>query len=332
MQYRKFEGDHWLHRDFRLLNQTYTVISHRVEGAGGEIAFASEGRKAVVYKLRHSRGTFHALKVFHKRFALIETLFSALQLKGYAHVAGLSVCARDVLLEDDAASVGEPGLQFAVLMPWMPGKAWAEIVAEKESLTEAQCLALARRMADVLAGLEANDLAHADISSSNVFVVVGVTPGVELIDVEDMYRSGFVVPKQMPAGTPGYNYPPCAKTGNWNAYGDRFAGAVLLAEMLTWHHSGIRAESDELSYFHMDEMCDPHARRYEVMMEAVRSHSRPAAELLRRAWSSRRLQDCPSLGEWREALAAARPSRRTTRRPARSIRRRSNCPSTSPTG
>lgn len=308
MAYRKFEGNNWLNRAFVLRNERYSIESHHVEGAGGEVALATEGRKAMVYKLRDSSGTHHALKVFHKKHALLQNFWSTLQLLPYRSVEGLKVCDRQVLLEADAWSLSEPALAFAVLMPWMPGTAWAEVVAARQVIPERQCIALARKAAEVLAGLEARGLAHADISSGNVFVLISAAPSVELIDVEEMYHEGFTAPSEMPAGTPGYNYPKSVKTGNWNAYGDRFAGAVLLAEMLTWHHPGIRAERDEYTYFHRDEMCRASLARYDLMASALKSHSRTVADLFRQAWYSDGLQRCPSMNEWREAMAHVTPA------------------------
>src|SRR5262249_7077113 len=176
-----------------------------------------------------------------------------------------------------------------------------------EELSERECLALAREMATVLKGLEDRGLTHADISSNNVIVQSGSPSRVELIDVEDMYHKGFFPPEHAPAGTPGYNHRPSSEESYWNPFGDRFAGAVILAEMLTWRQPGIRNRCAEVSYFQANEMCKPFDPKYVAMIAALREHSKEVADLFARAWNSKNLSDCPSLGEWLSALQNVKP-------------------------
>jgi len=65
--------------------------------------------------------------------------------------------------------------------------------------------------------------------------VPGLTGAVELIDVEHLYAPGFAPTSILVLGTPGYNLVTTAE-GAWSPWADRFAAAVLLSEMLTWHN------------------------------------------------------------------------------------------------
>jgi hypothetical protein len=182
---------------------------------------------------------------------------------------------------------------------------------EKQQLSQPDCVALATRTAEILAGLEERQLVHADISSSNVFIdAVGQRPRIELIDVEDMFHPNFIDVPDPPDGTPGYRHPRNEGQGCRNPHGDRFAASILLAEMLTWHQSAIRTMADEESVFRQNELCRD-TRKFTVMRDALTAHSKAAADLFEQAWRSYGLSGCPTLAQWRSALHAAQPARAT---------------------
>lgn len=318
--YRPFEGDDWIGRDLRLGRESYQVET-RYNTAVGQSAFASKGRKAYVYKLKKG-DEFFALKVFTKKYAGLNNLFSTMNLSRYASLSGLQACKRKVLLGGsdarlwrafadalDISALHEPGLSYGVVMPWIQGRAWGEIIHSREALSERQSAILARAAAEVLRQVEARGLAHADIASLNVFVALTrSSASIELVDVEDMFHPSFFQPHEVPAGTPGYDHPASKREGYWNAYGDRFAGAVLLAEMLCWHDAELRAQSEELSYFHPDEMGRSAGRRYRSLLAVLQSYSGEVATLFQRAWQSSSLAECPTLLDWHHALGTG-PSR-----------------------
>jgi hypothetical protein len=304
VNYHKFTGLEWLDRKLVLRNEQYSIISRKV--AGEKAPLTAAGTKAVVYKLKSSSGEHFALKVFHQKFALSANEVSTRWISRYSGLAGLKVCKRVVLSTADAELLNEPGLEWAILMPWIEGKSWSEILGSKEELAEAQCIDIANAAVEVFAGLENEGLTHADISSNNVFVQGGSPPSIELIDVEDMYHSGFLAPSKVPAGTPGYNHPGSAKSTYWNSYGDRFAGAVMLSEMLAWHNSEIRENAQEESFFDHREMGQTSSMRYKLMVRTLRAHSEALAELFSTAWNSASLHGCPPLSSWKSAMAKVR--------------------------
>jgi hypothetical protein len=123
---------------------------------------------------------------------------------------------------------------------------------------------------------------------------------VELVDLEDMYGTELAPIDGYPQGTDGYQHPASRvnRTGQWCTEGDRFAGAVLLAEMLAWHEERVRQVASGESYFAAREEQQVDIPRYRVMVDVLEQVSPNLARLFRRAWESATLADCPTLGEW----------------------------------
>jgi hypothetical protein len=301
--FKEFKGHEWLGRPIQLEGGALVLMQNtRFSAMAAAVQFG--GRKADVYKGEHN-GRVVAVKAFHRTFALEDNFFSTLVLRPLATLPGLTVCDRRVVNDREAAGAGATGLSWSVVMPWIDGDPWAEYIDEQRPITAAESVALARQTARVLASLENEDLVHTDISSGNVIVTqLGATPWVELIDVEDMFGPGFKTPQHVPDGTPGYAHPHNTGRGCWNRYGDRFAGAILLVEMLIWHDADVRAATGDGSLFEQDELCR-HSDKFQLVRRVVRSHSDTAAALLDRVWTSDGLSDCPTLAQWDGALADA---------------------------
>jgi serine/threonine protein kinase len=190
-----------------------------------------------------------ALKVFRARFRTPALVSQAEKLAAFADLLGLTVCRRTVLTPQRNADLlrREPDLTYAVLMPWIEGPTWVEVMLEKRPLTPQQALDLARAFADILSRMEQNGIAHCDLSGPNVLLPMLAQPTadrrpqtayrppstVELVDVEGLYAPGLPRPEALPSGSSGYAHR-TAREGLWGPTADRFAGAVLLAEMLGW--------------------------------------------------------------------------------------------------
>lgn len=274
--------------------------------AASTMAFGQEGRKAVVYQVRNGDRLF-ALKIFKEQFRspqLAEICTALFQLRS---LTGLEVCERMCLTTSTAPELLRqfPEMEFAVLMPWITGKTWFDIVFGAENLPSDTTRRLANYMARVLASLEVRGLAHCDVAGANV-VVNPQQQTVSLIDVEDMYGSSFTLDDAFPAGTQGYQHRIVRrrKRGQWCAEGDRFAGAILLAEMLTWHHAAIRNAADEEHFFGANEMHNVLVPKYKLMIEVLNEFSTEVATLFTQAWTSTSLAHCPPLTQWASSLSA----------------------------
>ena len=302
-QVRAFNGDLWLRQSLLLRGGALQLLTDS-QGFGGDVAYSRAGRKAKVYKATFKNRTV-AMKVFLPRFVLSETALSAIVLVRWSKVPGLKVLEREVIDAETAASMGQTGLSYSVVMPWIEGRPWADVLDQVTVLKSTDCLVLARRTAEVLAGLEQRQLVHADISSSNVIIQGAFAdPHIELIDVEDMYHPTLTLDMPFPPdGSPGYSHPHNKGKGCRNPYGDRFAGAILLTEMLTWHEPAVRALVDDISLFTDAELGHP-GRKFTVVRAALARYSSTLARLFDRVWDSKSLKACPTIREWRDAVDA----------------------------
>lgn len=279
--------------------QTYQVMPHPSVPA---FAFGQEGRKALVYQIANTAdGSLYALKEFKEAFRVPELVDVCDALARFSSWRGLEVCARQCLHagQHDDALANYPDLEFAVLMPWITGSTWYDIVVGEKPLGRLDALTFANATAEVLSALEESSLAHCDIAAPNVIINPN-TGHTHLIDVEDLYAPGFASPSALPAGTAGYAHK-VASEGLWSPTADRFAGAILLAEMATWHDPAIRKASDEEHFFGPAEM-QLDSPRYQLMLATLSGMDTRLAELLDMAWRSETLDDCPRLSDWRNVI------------------------------
>jgi hypothetical protein len=307
-----------VHDELTLNGVTYRIAEHP---AAPGIPYGQEGRAGIVYQLLPSptgRGAGDegamALKVFRARFRTPALVSQAEKLAAFADLPGLTVCRRTVLTPTRYADLlrREPDLTYAVLMPWIEGPTWTEVMLEKRPLTPQQALDLARAFADILSRMEQNGIAHCDLSGPNVLLPMlaqqtAYRPPstVELVDVEGLYAPGLPRPEALPSGSSGYAHR-TAREGLWGPTADRFAGAVLLAEMLCWGDESVRQACYGETYFDPAEMPaqgSANPPRYQTLLSALARHyGQPVADLFERAWTSETLADCPTFGEWLVAL------------------------------
>jgi tricorn protease-like protein len=131
------------------------------------------------------------------------------------------------------------------------------------------------------------------------------------VDVEGLYAPGLPRPEVLPSGSAGYAHR-TAREGLWGPTADRFAGAVLLAEMLGWGDESVREACYGETYFDPAEMPSTNSPllkgegpgvRLSILLSALARHyGQPVADLFERAWTSETLADCPTFGEWLVAL------------------------------
>src|SRR5262249_41090511 len=151
-------------------------------------------------------------------------------------------------------------------------------------------LRLALSCAHVLWELEAHHLAHTDIASGNV-VLLDATDDLarlELLDIENLYQPHAPAPKYMSQGTPGYQHRHLGRQGQWCPAGDRFAGGIFLAEMLSWWDPVVRAATREgaESLFQPHELQAEGGTRWLAVRDAVWALCPPALALFDQAWAS----------------------------------------------
>jgi len=103
-------------------------------------------------------------------------------------------------------------------------------------------------------------------------------------------------------GTPGYRSKWIAQDGLWGSESDRFASAILCAEILTWHDPAIRQnKAGTVSYFDEEEIGE-NSERYRLMKEYLNTVDPAISLLFEKAWFASAFDECPSVADWRNAL------------------------------
>ena len=286
----------------------YTFTQHPI--APG-VPYGQTGRRATIYQLAAAGGLW-ALKVFTQAFIMPRLAEGTIRLRPFATLPGLSVCSRIVLTPQRCPDllVLYPELRYAVLMAWVAGETWQELVAGQVELRVDQSRTLAAKFAHILTEMEARGIAHCDLSGPNIMVTLD-PPSIALVDVEELYARTHTRPERLPAGSAGYAHR-VAAYGLWQREADRFAMAVLLAEMLGWCDERVRDRADEEHFFAPEELQQdtPKARLMEMVLHQCWGEG--IAALFARAWSSETLQNCPTAMEWLMAMNHAGPTTEST--------------------
>jgi len=288
--------------------KTYYFAEHPAFPSVGFV-HGQEGRAGTVYRLTDTTGTDWALKVFDEAYQLEPPSSLLEKMAQLATLPGLSVCQRTILTpaEHNQLLQQSPDLQHAVLMPWIKGTTWASTVDSKKLLKHKESLALANVLLDILVRLEQSGIAHSDLSSSNIITTSGNKPSLELVDVEQLYAPGLEAPHTLLGSSPGYAHTKSA-AGLWQPEADRFAGAVLLAEILGWCDKRICAAADggiAQSYFRPgEEQTD--CERYRLLHDVLQEQwGQPVADLFQKTWRAEELSQCPTFAEWKSAITCA---------------------------
>lgn len=290
-------------------SSAYGFMPHPLFPADMDEVFVIEGGEALIYQLQHlTTGELWALKVSKPSYRGEHIARAAEALAPYANLPGLylghRVCITRQAFPQLVAQY--PDLEFAVLMPWITGRTWAGFLgdaAASAAYTPQHARDLATAAAQVLWDLEAHHLAHTDVAGGNVILAPDLKR-VELLDIENLYMPNAPVPARRSLGSPGYQHRNLDSQGQWRAEGDRFAGAILLMEMLVWWDPGVRAQIQEgsESLFQPRELQEVGTAKWQAVRDALWAVCQPALRLFDAAWASSDLAACPELSAWALAL------------------------------
>lgn len=264
---------------------------------------AQEGGFGYIFHMMNGSKEF-ALKQFKPDRRKPDVVVRNQQIAKLRDQQGLKVVDRSIVLPNSELTKLHPDLVYSIIMPWIRGKTWSNHLSERLVLSPIQCLNLAKALITIITSLEEYQAAHCDLSSGNFVVEDESYQNIQLIDVEDIFSKEFVPPSYKILGSPGYapdwikNLP----TGTYCAEGDRFAGAILLSEILCWQFYDVRqAAFSESSYFQPNEIgtqCD----RFRLLLRRLGELNPSLADLLNQVWSSKSLESCPKLSMWKEAI------------------------------
>ena len=289
----------------RLFGDEYTVQEH--PGARG-IVFAAEAGRATVYQVKDAQHRLWALKVFFPRFRTPHVLEASKHLRAVESYEGLMAASRRIVTpeEGDARTIRD--LQYAVLMRWVPGRTWFDLLemvgigkVEPPIHTLPSARQLASRFLRVMEQLENSGVAHTDISAGNV-TVEHRAKDTQLLDLEDMYLPKCPPPLVKTPGTDGYRHPNVKPPQNtWEAAGDRYATAVLSAELLLMSEEKLAKWATSNGYFAGHREDAPARDRFRFAEPYLREVAPGFSKLFVDAWTSDSLKSCPPIRQLYEA-------------------------------
>jgi hypothetical protein len=267
-----------------------------------------EGKRGTVYQLSNGKEKW-ALKVFKKFYRKPHQLEIARKLRPLVDVVGLRAARRAVFEEGHPLVAAHPDLLHAQMMPWVDGFTWFNVLnvggpRNGTYLDPSHAARLAHRFSLVMGEIERRGLAHTDIASGNVIVDVD-SIGVELIDLEEMFGPDFPRPARLNAGSAGYGHRALrdpSSEGLWSAECDRFAVAILAAEMLIVSAPELSAQCDKGGGYFSDDELHTDSPRYRSALDYLRRECPPVAELFQRAWESPSIATCATAAQWLSAL------------------------------
>ncbi len=265
----------------------------------GETYF-QEGTHGTIHQLvRQADNKLFALKIMKSSFRHPYLLEQANQLQKYTHIKGLSACDWMIIEPINSKQLVKEysELLYAIVMPWVDGVSWSEILFNKQAIRLEESRQLGRAFLAVMIKLEKERIAHSQLSAENL-IVDDKLQSVECIELEHFYSAHLEVPDLWENELNGYMSQYQLKR---EAKMDRFAGGILLAEMLAWHDVGIREAAWGNSYF--DPSLSQTDERFEILKISLENtYGLQAGELISRLWYSKTIDECPSFQEWNNML------------------------------
>jgi hypothetical protein len=300
-----------VHETCQLLGEMYVVQPHP---ASPTRAYAQVGGRGRVFQLKHQQsGHLWALKVFHPRYRVASLVTTAHQLSSVASYEGLRAANRRIIRASDPIVITHPDLAYAMIMPWIMGKTWYDFLVNAASSGRpfplATSLQLCKRFLEVLVSLEQSGIAHTDLSPGNVVFELK-SCDVQLLDLEELYMPGSVN-SRVAMGSKGYRHPSgdVDKQNFWRAEGDRYAAAVLAAEILVLANNSLARRATDEGFFTDHRLSTQGGNRFGEAKAWLFKVAPTFASVFERAWTANTIEACPRVAELyasvREAAAKA---------------------------
>lgn len=286
-----------------LNGEAIEFISLDSTGPGKSFVYAESGKEGTVYKVLKGK-EFYALKVLYPEYRDKRLLRNTEKLRQFKGIEGLKVTDRTVITRQSFPSLVSDfeDLEFSILMPWIDGILWANLMISENQLKAEMYIQIAKLLMRVMCGLESQGIAHCDMSNNNFIINPGLS-SVELIDIEDMFAPDM--PRPIPTvsyGTEGYRTAWIAENGLWSPESDRFACAILCAEILAWHNKDVRDSRAGSSSFFDEEEIGESSDRFRLISHRLKEFNPTLPALFQKAWNSKRPDQCPAICEWMNAL------------------------------
>jgi serine/threonine protein kinase len=290
----------------RLFGDEYEIQEH--PNAKG-LMFSAEGGKGIVYQVTDRKRKRWGLKIFFQKFRTQRMLESAESLHLVARYEGLMAAARRIVTPGEGDARTYQDLHYSVLMPWVPGRTWFDSLQRLENKKPEERSRLyelgdgrqrANQFLRVMEQLEALGAAHTDISAGNVMIDYAAN-STQLLDLEDMYLPSGPEPEPKATGTPGYDHPSGIHT--WRPSGDRYAAAVLSAELLLMSADEFAREAVSNGFFLGNRGQAVARGRFSEAEPFLKQVAPGFAMLFTEAWTSDTLDSCPQINRLNAALS-----------------------------
>lgn len=260
---------------------------------------SAEGGRATVYELRDPGGRRLALKVFRLSYRDPALAQSGARLIQLGSLDGMNAAQRQVVLPGDEAVRRFPDLEYALLMPWIDGETWAEVLMHGAPLPAETAIHLCARFLSVVRTLETAGASHTDLACGNV-VVQQEPIGVQLLDLEDMYLPGAPPPANPRPGSTGYQHR--LREPVFCPEGDRYAAAVLAAEILAMANPALTGMGSDTGMFNACAGDPDGDAAYARVDPWLRQIAPEFASAFWRAWHAPRLAECPTVTELHDVI------------------------------
>jgi hypothetical protein len=201
-------------------------------------------------------------------------------------------------------------LEGTLLMPKVPGTSWSVVADSLRSgevdLTLAQRLRAAANLADCVGRLETAGCCHRDLSGSNVFLADDAR--IFVIDWDSLWHAQLPYQANTTVGTAGYIAPfTRSPTGDWDAlrswrpYADRYALAILIAEILLVSTALSDAQEDS-TLFAQAQLEHPDGEFIRTQTDRLMQISIAVGQLFNEAVHAPSFDACPAPARWEAAL------------------------------
>jgi len=198
----------------------------------------------------------------------------------------------------------------AVMMPKVPGATWASMADDlrdgTQQLPPARRLQMSLNLARSVSALEAGQCSHRDLSATNVFF--DQDDRAYLIDWDCLYHPKLSFQSNTTVGTMGYIASFLKVTEghadgarSWCEYADRFALAVLIAEILLVGPETASPNEDG-SLFSQAQIDALDHEFVQDQIKQLRQLSKSCASLVEQTFNSTSFTQCPSPDDWISAL------------------------------
>lgn len=207
-------------------------------------------------------------------------------------------------------------LDNSILMPEVKGETWKNISQSirsgKYEFSLGKRVAFAKSLVATVIALEKNGCVHRELCSDNLILNFDDNI-VYLIDWDSMYNGSLYFQKSLPAGAEGYIAPWVVdETGRydarktWNAKGDRFSLAIVIAEFLLVDKQSPRYYNGAL--FSQEILQNPKQLTVQRYTEQLNKMSESVGDLFKQTLFAGSFETCPEPYRWIRALESIQVS------------------------